>query len=280
MSLNAANFTRLEKAATDNGFDLERGREGDWLIFDSSHASLRIWLTALGESLFPVALSRMDVFNALALLGVPFSNPLPKGAAAARSASDVPSLHRLVRRAFQLGRALPDEPLKVFLDRAADMPRSTEAERLVVQRVGQEIFRDRLLDYWEGRCAVTGLAVVELLRASHIKPWADCETDAERLDVFNGFLLAPQLDAAFDRGLITVADGGAIVVSGDLNPEARLVLGLDHPLTIRSLTSAHCRFLVWHRERVFRWQDKLSCAELGAGADPAGLRPPGENNRI
>jgi len=62
-----------------------------------------------------------------------------------------------------------------------------------------------LLDLWEGRCAVTGLAVPELLRASHIKPWADCETDAERLDVYNGFLLAPHLDAAFDLGFITVA---------------------------------------------------------------------------
>ncbi|MDC0682621.1 HNH endonuclease signature motif containing protein [Sorangium atrum] len=50
---------------------------------------------------------------------------------------------------------------------------------------------------------MTGLAVPALLRASHIKPWADCETDAERLDVYNGILLAPHLDAAFDRGFIT-----------------------------------------------------------------------------
>lgn len=252
MSYNQADITRLEKAATDNGFDLERGREGDWLVFDSSHASLRIWLTALGESLFLVALSRMDVFDALAPLGVPFSNPLPKGAVAARSASDVPFLHRLVRRAFQLGRALPDEPLKVFLDKTASLPRTTEAERLIVQRVGQEVFRDRLLDYWEGRCAITGLAVPELLRASHIKPWADCETDAERLDVFNGILLAPQLDAAFDRGFITVGDDGVVIVAGSLDQEARPVLGLGQPLRVRGLTDGHRRFLPWHRERVFK----------------------------
>jgi len=35
--------------------------------------------------------------------------------------------------------------------------------------------------------------VSRLLVASHIKPWADCTTDAERLDVFNGLLLAPNL---------------------------------------------------------------------------------------
>jgi hypothetical protein len=252
MSLNPVNITRLEKAATDNGFDLERGRDGDWLIFGSSHASLKIWLTALGESLFLVALSRSDVFDGLATVGVAFSNPIPKGAAAARSASDLPALHRLVRRAFQLARALPDEPLKAFLDRTATLPRTTEAERLVVQRVGQEVFRDRLLDYWEGRCAVTGLSVPELLRASHIKPWADCDADAERLDVFNGILLAPHFDAAFDRGFITVADDGVVIVAGCLDQVARHMLGLDQPLRVHGLTDGHRRFLPWHRKRVFK----------------------------
>jgi len=252
MSLNPVNTTRLEKAATDNGFDLERGRDGDWLIFGSSHASLQIWLTAPGESLFLVALSRPDVFDALVNMGVPFTNPIPMGAAAALSASDLPSLHRLVRRAFQLARALPDEPLKVFLDRTASLPRTTEAERLVVQRVGQEVFRDRLLDYWEGRCAVTGLAVPELLRASHIKPWADCESDAERLDVFNGLLLAPHLDAAFDKGLLTVADDGTILLSCSFDNEARSLLGIHETMRVISLTEGHRRYLWWHRERVFR----------------------------
>jgi hypothetical protein len=50
---------------------------------------------------------------------------------------------------------------------------------------------------------VTGLAITELLRASHIKPWAARDTDAERLDVFNGLLLAPHCDALFARGFIT-----------------------------------------------------------------------------
>ncbi|MBL8636431.1 MAG: HNH endonuclease [Myxococcales bacterium] len=50
---------------------------------------------------------------------------------------------------------------------------------------------------------MTGLAIPELLRSSHIKPWSDCETDAERLDIWNGFLLAPHLDAAFDRGFLS-----------------------------------------------------------------------------
>jgi len=252
MSLSPLNITRLEKAAVDNGFDLERGRDGDWLIFGSSQASLQIWLTALGESCFLVAFSRCDVFDALTNMGVASSNPVPKGALAARSARDPSALHRLVRRTFQLARALPDEPLKAFLERTGSLPRTTEAERLIVQRIGQEVFRDRLFDYWEGRCAITGLGVPDLLRASHVKPWADCETDAERLDVFNGLLLAPHLDAAFDRGFITVADDGAVIVASLLDEEARHVLGMQEPLRVHSLGEGHRRYLPWHRERVFR----------------------------
>jgi putative restriction endonuclease len=134
--------------------------------------------------LFLVALSRSDVLEALAGLGVVFTNPPARAAPPARGACrEIAALHRLLRRAFQLSRTLPDELLHVFEAKSANLPRSTEAERLVVQRVGQDVFRRGLFDYWEGRCAITGLAVPELLRASHIKPWADCERDAERLDV-------------------------------------------------------------------------------------------------
>ncbi len=178
MALHPVAATRLEKAAVDNGFDLDRGREGDWLVFDSSQTDLRVWLTAPGESPFLAAFSRADVLAALARLGEESASPLPEDAAGARSAGDIPALHRLVRRSFQLSRALPDGPLKVFRRRIADLPTSTEAERLVVRRVGQDVFRDGLLDYWEARCAITGLAVPALLRASHIKPWAHCAEDA------------------------------------------------------------------------------------------------------
>lgn len=74
-----------------------------------------------------------------------------------------------------------------------------------------------------------------LLRASHIKPWADCESDAERLDIFNGFLLAPHLDAAFDAGFITVGDEGEILVSELLREEDRRLLGLDRVMKLRDV---------------------------------------------
>lgn len=250
--LTAVMITRLEKAANDNGFDLDLRSDGDWLLFGSSETSTRIWLSTAGESLFMVALSRADVLDALPEFGVVLTGAVPDGAAGARSVSDVPALHRLMRRAFQLSRTLPDELLHIFESETKSLPRSTEAERLVVQRVGQDIFRRGLVEYWDGRCAITGLAVPDLLRASHIKPWADCERDSERLDVFNGLLLGPHLDAAFDAGFITIAEDGTVLVSDALPMDAQTILGLQQPLKVRGLHRGHERYLPWHRIKVFR----------------------------
>jgi hypothetical protein len=253
-SLSLPLATLLDKAARDNGFDLALPHgDGDataWLGYASTQCPLRIWLSAADDGMPCVALSQVNVADALGEAGVAVAVPAP--ARAVLKAADLAALHRLVRRAFQLSRTLPDELLHTFEQRTASLPRTTEAERLVVERVGQDLFRAGLLDYWDGRCAITGLAVPELLRASHIKPWADCDTDAERLDVFNGLLLAPQLDAAFDRGFLTVDDAGRVVVSGRLDAAARSLLALDASLTVRALEARHRRYLAWHRGRVYK----------------------------
>ena len=250
--LTAVTITRLEKAATDNGFDLDLEPAADWLCFGSSQTSMRIWLTAIGDFGFLAAASRGDVLDGLADLGAAATDPLPSGAVGALVVSEIAALHRLLRRAFQLSRTLPDGLLHVFEAETANLSRTTEAERLVVQRVGQDIFRRGLLEYWDGRCAITGLDVPDLLRASHIKPWADCDTDAERLDVFNGLLFAPHVDAAFDSGFITIAEDGTVLLSDVLPSSARSALGLNGPLKIHGLHRAHQRYLPWHRVRIFR----------------------------
>lgn len=244
--------SRLEKAAVDNGFDQELPRDGDWLGFASTQCPLRIWLGTFGDAFFLATFSQQNVARALGDYGTPMAAPLPKGALGGRTVTDIPSLHRLLRRAFQLSKTLPDELLHSFEKQTAVLPKTTEAERLVVQRVGQDLFRGGLLEYWEERCAITGLAVPELLRASHAKPWVDCATDAERLDVFNGLLLAPHLDAAFDRGFITVADNGGVVVADALGAEDRHLLGLDIPLRVRNLAEGHRAYLQWHQHRLFK----------------------------
>jgi hypothetical protein len=249
----AVALTLFEKAAVDNGFDQELPpAPPPWTGFESSHAPLRVWLAGDPEGRPVVAFSRLDVMRALGDHGAPASPPRPPEALAARVVADVPALHRLLRRAYQLARTLPNGLLPAFEKKTAALPKTTEAERLVVQRVGQDLFRAGLLEYWEGRCAITGLAVPELLRASHIKPWADCESDAERLDVFNGLLLAPHLDAAFDRGFITVQDDGAVVVSAALTAADRKLLGLDVPLRVAGLADGHRAYLPWHWTQVFK----------------------------
>ncbi|WP_373508939.1 hypothetical protein [Thiocapsa sp.] len=75
--------TLLEKAATDNGFDLEGAREGEWIPFASSQTSLRIWLRVLDGPLYGVALSRREICRALADPGTPWTDAWPPGACAA-----------------------------------------------------------------------------------------------------------------------------------------------------------------------------------------------------
>jgi putative restriction endonuclease len=244
---------RLEKAAWDNGLDQSVPTEGDWLAFSSTKTPLWVWLGIDPTGRPVAAFSQLHVATALAPMGLVTDIPMPLGARAVLAVADVEALHPLLRRAYQLSRSLPDEPLRLFEAETKRLPRGTEAERLVIQRVGQDIFRDGLLEFWDRQCAITGLAVPELLRASHIKPWADCETDAERLDVFNGLLLAPNVDAAFDGGFITVADDGSMVVSPLLVEGDVSLLGLDVRLHIRApgLDDRHRAFLPWHREHVF-----------------------------
>jgi len=172
-------------------------------------------------------------------------------------APDIDTLAALLRRAAELSLALPDQAARTFreragkeLDRLAD--KGTEVERLVRQRVGQDVFREALLDYWGGACAVTGLALPDVLRASHAKPWAHCTSDEERLNVFNGFLLVAHLDALFDRGLITFDAGGDMVIAPRLTAEHRASLHVSEGLRLRWVVPEHLPFLQWHREHVFR----------------------------
>lgn len=172
------------------------------------------------------------------------------------AAPDMDTLAALLHRAAELSLSLPDQAAHTFRERAAKelaviASRGTEVEHLVRQRVGQQVFREALLDYWGGACAVTGLELPDVLRASHAKPWADCETDEERLDVFNGLLLVADLDALFDRGLITFAENGALRVSGKLDATQREKLHLDAALRLRWLAPEHEPYLRWHRESVF-----------------------------
>lgn len=80
----------------------------------------------------------------------------------------------------------------------------TERDALTKARIGQGKFRTEVTAAWRlGEvCPLTGIAIPELLVASHIKPWRDA-TNRERLDPANGLLLATHVDKLFDRFLLS-----------------------------------------------------------------------------
>jgi len=56
---------------------------------------------------------------------------------------------------------------------------------------------------------------------SHIKRWRN-SNNSERLDVYYGLLLTANLDALFDRGLVSIADDGAILISSKVSSRVQV----------------------------------------------------------
>ena len=124
---------------------------------------------------------------------------------------------------------------------------STEKSSLVKARIGQGTFRQRLIGLWGG-CSVTGFKDSNLLVASHIKPWR-ASSNAERLDKFNGLLLIPNLDRAFDAGFVTFEENGTIRISPQMSEPEKL--GIAPGLSV-SLKPENEIYMAFHRAEVFR----------------------------
>jgi hypothetical protein len=150
MTLSALDRVRLRKAAQDEGFGLDRGESDEWMAFDSLHAPASLRLTH-GPAGYIAAINHRGVAADLATRWQVWGSAAPTGFTAFAVPDSAP-LHYLVREMWRLAQALPVEPLREFEARTRDMPRTTEAERLVVQRLGQDIFRDALIKYWGGAC--------------------------------------------------------------------------------------------------------------------------------
>lgn len=125
----------------------------------------------------------------------------------------------------------------------------TEATAEVKVRVGQSKFRELLKTYWKG-CAVTGVQLEPVLVASHIKPWKSAN-GIERLDVFNGLLLSPNLDAAFDKGYISFDSNGVVMIANEFK-EFAVDFGITSSVKLRNIDSRHSEYLSWHRRYVYR----------------------------
>jgi hypothetical protein len=232
--------------STANGFRIDQGTDSGWLHYRSATAPGEIWLAGIS--------ARGPWFLLLSLdavareIGLPATDGALSRGAATFAFATLEELYRALDRTYRLSVSLPDAPLQQFLSETSGVPRSTEAERLTIQRVGQHIFREALMKYWNGRCPLTGIADASLLRASHIVPWAECPSDAYRLDVHNGLLLSALWDAAFDAGLVSFDDAGHPLCAPALSPTAAERLMIQ-PATPLRLTDAHRANLARHRAR-------------------------------
>jgi putative restriction endonuclease len=133
----------------------------------------------------------------------------------------------------------------------------TDVVRIVRARRVQSFFRAAVLTSYNSRCAISGLAIPELLVASHIIPWAD--SVERRADPTNGLCLNALFDRAFDRGLFTIDADLRVVVSRRLKDgvqSAELGCSLremeGRRLLVPSRFPPATESIEHHRTRIFR----------------------------
>ncbi|QHL92006.1 restriction endonuclease (plasmid) [Sphingomonas changnyeongensis] len=143
---------------------------------------------------------------------------------------------------------LPPIPLEIERDRVANL-----GSRLVRDR----LFRRRVVEAYDARCAVTGLRLINgggraEVEAAHIRPVESGGPDI----VTNGLALSGTVHWMFDRGLIGLGDNLEILVSRQAN-DAESIRSLINRTGFlippqRQSDRPHPAFLAWHRENCFK----------------------------
>jgi predicted RNA-binding protein with PUA-like domain len=124
----------------------------------------------------------------------------------------------------------------------------TEKEQIVKSRIGQSLFKRKLLSM-EKKCKLCGVSDERFLVASHIKPWSESDNQ-ERLDVNNGLLLCPNHDALFDKGYISFDKDVRILISASLDEATKVFLNINETLKV-ALNVGQQEYMKWHRENIF-----------------------------
>lgn len=127
------------------------------------------------------------------------------------------------------------------------------ATTLVERKLRERQFRKRIVEAYDCRCALTGMRLVNgggraEVQAAHIMSVEAGGPDT----VANGIALSGTVHWMFDRGLISLNDGGDILLSRKIN-DVEGVTKLVHAdrrarLPENESSRPHPRFLAWHRE--------------------------------
>lgn len=127
----------------------------------------------------------------------------------------------------------------------------TEKEQVILARRGQGRFKNNV-GTLESKCRITKVDRLEHLRASHIRPWRDCESNESRLDGENGLLLTPTIDHLFDRGFISFENTGRLLISPVVHTESLRRMGVpEEGHECGGFTEGQRKHLEFHRESVF-----------------------------
>lgn len=133
---------------------------------------------------------------------------------------------------------------------AASPLRETEKTQLIKARVGQGIYRQRLLKI-EKHCRLTGANDVKFLIASHIKPWR-LSNHEEKLDGNNGLLLSPHVDCLFDKGWLSFKDNGDVLWAAPPITDPTVAIWKLTPKNVGSFNTEQRHYLDYHREFIYR----------------------------
>lgn len=87
--------------------------------------------------------------------------------------------------------------------------RSYERVKTAVRK-GQERFRQRLLEAYDGKCAITDCDIPDVLQAAHIIDYRGLGTNV----INNGMLLRADIHLLYDRGLLSIDPEGLRVITG------------------------------------------------------------------
>ncbi|MGM3173014.1 HNH endonuclease [Dickeya lacustris] len=155
---------------------------------------------------------------------------------------------------------LPSDAAMRYAPSAQETPADyygQERQRTVNTRIGQQLFRKRVLSAYHERCCITGLEEPALLIASHIVPWR--EAPEHRLDPSNGLCLSALHDKAFDIGLIAVNDNLELLLSPQLKKRKNSATadlfaayeGKPLQLPAQACYMPNPAHLRYHREHIF-----------------------------
>jgi hypothetical protein len=129
--------------------------------------------------------------------------------------------------------------------------KETEKIQLIKSRIGQGIFRSKLLKECK-ICPITGVDDSRFLIASHIKPWK-LSTNRERIYEKNGLLFTPTYDKLFDNGFISFTINKKLIISPWISTENKVRLNLLDGQECPLLPSSGREpFLEFHQSNIFK----------------------------